>query len=90
MKMKSIVDPKLFILFFAVTALIFGNQLLRTSGTISLLIFISGYFLIFLGIWKIIYPQLMNKVWKKGLIFLFLGIFIVFLSLWLPAFLFIY
>jgi hypothetical protein len=89
MKIKSKMDPKLIILFFAVTALIFGNQLLKTNGTISLLIFTSGYFLIFLGIWKIVYPQQTNKVWTKGFIFLFLGMFIVFLSMWLPALLFI-
>jgi membrane protein implicated in regulation of membrane protease activity len=88
--MKQHFNPKVIILLFAVAALIFGNHLLKTSGTISLIMFLSGFILIFLGTWKLLYPYKTNKSWLNRLFILFLGLFIVFLSIWLPALLWLF
>jgi hypothetical protein len=88
--MKQHFNPKVIILLFAVAALIFSNHLLKTSGTISVIMFLSGFVLTFLGAWKLLYPSKTNKSWQNRLLLLFLGLFIVFLSMWLPGLLWLF
>lgn len=75
-------------ILFAFSALVIGNQLLKTSGTVSLFVFLAGFLLLFLGVWKLLYPQRVKKSLLNGLLLLFLGLLIVFLSMWLPAILY--
>ncbi|MFE1244257.1 hypothetical protein ACFW35_09020 [Fictibacillus sp. NPDC058756] len=86
MKVKSKVNPKIIILLFAAAAIVVGNTILKTSGIISLFIFLTGIVLIFLGTWKLLYSHKAKKFWLNG--FILAGVFIVFLSMWLPSLLF--
>jgi hypothetical protein len=87
--MKRKLCSKLFILLFASVAIIVGNAILKASGIISLVIFLTGIALIFLGTWKLLHSHKTKKFWVNGLLFIFVGLFIVFISMWLPSLLFI-
>jgi hypothetical protein len=89
MKVKSRVNPKIFILLFAAFAISAGSQVLKASGIISLFIFLTGLVFIFLGTWKLLYSHKKSKIRLNVFLLITAGLFIVFLSMWLPSLLFI-
>jgi hypothetical protein len=89
MKVKSKVNPMIFILLFSASAVSAGSQVLKATGMISLIIFLTGFVFIFLGTWKLLYSHKKSKFRLNVFLLIAAGLFIVFLSMWLPSLLFI-